>query len=69
MDRGAWQATVHRVAESRTRMSDKHTCLQEPLCLSQADVTNLGGTSDILSHLLWTFPISFSVPHVLLVEG
>ena len=22
MDRGAWQATVHRVAKSRTRMSD-----------------------------------------------
>ena len=22
MDRGAWQATVHRVAKSRTRLSD-----------------------------------------------
>ena len=26
MDRGAWQATVHRVAQSRTRLSDRHTC-------------------------------------------
>ena len=25
MDRGAWRATVHRVAESRTRVSDSHT--------------------------------------------
>ena len=25
MDRGAWQATVHRVAKSQTRLSDKHT--------------------------------------------
>ena len=24
MDRGAWWATVHRVAESRTRLSDQH---------------------------------------------
>ena len=24
-DRGAWRATVHRVAESRTRVSDSHT--------------------------------------------
>ena len=27
IDRGAWQAMVHRVAESRTRLSDlAHTC-------------------------------------------
>ena len=27
MDRGAWQATVHGVAKSRTRLSDyTHTC-------------------------------------------
>ena len=25
MDRGAWRATVHRVAESRTGLSDQHT--------------------------------------------
>ena len=25
MDRGAWQATVHGVAKSRTRLSDSHT--------------------------------------------
>ena len=24
MDRGAWQATVHRVAKSQTRLSDFH---------------------------------------------
>ena len=24
MDRGAWQATVHGVAKSRTRLSDQH---------------------------------------------
>ena len=25
MDRGAWQATVHGVAQSRTRLSEKHS--------------------------------------------
>ena len=25
MDRGAWWATVHEVAKSRTRLSDSHT--------------------------------------------
>ena len=25
MDRGAWQATVHRVAKSRTRQATEHT--------------------------------------------
>ena len=25
MDRGTWWATVHRVAKSRTRLSDQHT--------------------------------------------
>ena len=25
MDRGAWRATVHGVAKSRTRLSDEHT--------------------------------------------
>ena len=25
MDRGAWQAIVHGVAKSRTRLSDSHT--------------------------------------------
>ena len=25
MDRGAWQATVHGVTKSRTRLSDQHT--------------------------------------------
>ena len=24
MDRGAWQATVHKVAKSQTRLSDRH---------------------------------------------
>ena len=29
MDRGAWQATVHRVAESdRTEALSTHTCIQ-----------------------------------------
>ena len=27
MDRGAWQATVHRVAKSQTRLSDLTLCL------------------------------------------
>ena len=27
MDRGAWQATVHEVAESRPRLSDYHCSL------------------------------------------
>ena len=26
-DRGAWQATVHRVAKGRTLLSSKHTCV------------------------------------------
>ena len=26
MDRGAWQATVHRVAKSRTRLKRQHAC-------------------------------------------
>ena len=27
MDQGAWQATVHKVAKSRTRLSKAHMCL------------------------------------------
>ena len=25
MDKGTWRATVHRIAKSRTRLSDSHT--------------------------------------------
>ena len=28
MDRGAWQATVHRVTKSQTRLSDYHSLTQ-----------------------------------------
>ena len=38
MDRGAWRATVHRVAKSRTRlkrlsMHTRHVCLQTGFCI------------------------------------
>ena len=29
MDRGAWQATVHGVTKSQTRLSDQHFHFQE----------------------------------------
>ena len=30
MDRGAWQATVHGIAKSQTRLSDKHRYVERP---------------------------------------
>ena len=32
MDRGAWRATVHGVAESRTRLNDQHTHISFTIC-------------------------------------
>ena len=41
MDRGAWWATVHGVAESRTRLTEQaHTCVPFPLCSSLPPPTN-----------------------------
>lgn len=43
--------------------------LQKPFCLSQTDVTDLGGISDILSHLLLAFLLFVSLCRSLLGEG
>ena len=32
MDRGAWQATVHGITKSRTRLSHKYTCSRAQNC-------------------------------------
>ena len=36
MDRGAWWATVHRVAKSRTQLSNEHTCVGTHICCVHA---------------------------------
>ena len=33
MDRGAWRATVHGVAKSRTRLSNFHFSLHKVICI------------------------------------
>ena len=41
MDRGAWWAAVHRVAESRTRLTERaRTCVPFPFCSSLPPPTN-----------------------------
>ena len=40
MDRGAWQATVHRVAKSQIRLSDL-ACLHEYLLINTVTMTFL----------------------------
>ena len=39
MDRGAWWATVHRVAKSWTRLSDYPTLTESFCCIPEADTT------------------------------
>ena len=40
MDRGAWQAAVHGVAKSQTRLSDEHSHIPGK-ALEEADMENL----------------------------
>ena len=80
MDRGAWRATVHRVAKSRTRLSNLgHThafvppangslCLEHPACSSLL----AGGTPPCLlrfSGLHHLIPGAFSNVHILFLLG
>ena len=60
MDRGAWQATVHRVSKSRTRLSDlacTHTPLAEP---GETEPMKAAAcTSQVDSNHVCLFPASF----------
>ena len=48
MDRGAWQATVHRVAKSRTQLSD----------FARMHVYRIHSSNTYIQHSLWARPYS-----------
>ena len=43
MDRGAWRATVHRVAKSCTRLSTAHTHIMPKAKMTIADCVEISG--------------------------
>ena len=53
MDRGAWWATVHGVAKSRTRLKQHSTLAHKVLCVSSSHNSLSGG---VLSSQRTTFP-------------
>ena len=55
MDRGAWWATIHGVAKSRTRLSDFCVCVFIIVCLSLPIDNPLVNFLCLWICLLWTF--------------
>ena len=59
MDRGAWQATVHRVSKSRTRLRDFHNITESLCCTLETNTAlsiNYTLIKNFFKHLKNLFP-------------